>query len=132
MFLRVRSSARNNSPPTARFAIEVAAMSTPAFPDVRWLTDRLAGDNSRVSGFVDSLPGVVDRLVDATLTGNLTRVAEIGGQLARESSTAGLANITACADRVCASAEQADDPVELRRSVLKLIEACGQAKNRGE
>jgi len=102
-------------------------MNTPR-TDLRKLSRGLAANNLRVINFLDSLVGRIDDVVEATFAGDWEQVSRISQLIARYSELRGFAAISQSAAAVGNEAEGNCNEAELRRRVLSLVNACGQAR----
>ena len=101
-------------------------------PDLTSLNSQLAANTARVSQYVETLTTRVDKLVEATMAEDWQEVRRLSDHLAQNSINYGYPAIGARARRVCDETDkpgQAEENVlEIKRSVLRLIGACGRAK----
>lgn len=104
-------------------------------PDLAGLNSQLAANTARVSQYVETLSTRVDRLVDATMAEDWQEVRRLSDHLARNSNNYGYEAIGERARRVCDEMDNPGDAeanvLEIKRSVLRLIGACGRAKAPG-
>ena len=104
-------------------------------PDLTSLNSQLAANTARVSQYVETLTARVDRLVEATMTEDWQEVRRLSDHLAQSSNSYGYEAIGERARRVCDEMDKPDKPetnvLEIKRSVLRLIGACGRAKRPG-
>ena len=104
----------------------------PSTPHLAELNAQLAANAARVSQYVETLTARVDRLVEATMTEDWREVRRLSDHLAQSSNNYGYEAISERARRVCDEMDKPGDPEanvqEIKRSVLRLIGACGRAK----
>ena len=76
-------------------------------------------------GFIDSLVGRVDNLVDAAKADDWQEVQRVSDYVARSSATYGYPLISESAKKL-SEAVSANDELLMKRRLLKLIGACGR------
>jgi tRNA A58 N-methylase Trm61 len=106
--------------------------ATTSTPDLARLNLQLAANAARVSQYVETLTSRVDRLVEATMTEDWQEVRRLSDHLSQSSNSYGYEAIGERARRVCDAMDQPGDAeanvLEIKRSVLRLIGACGRAR----
>ena len=96
--------------------------------DLRNLTRSIASNNMRVMNFLEGLIPRVDEVVEATFDRNWSQVGQISGMIARFCELRGFNQIAQSAAAVRDEATGTCNEAELRRYVLGLVSACGQAR----
>lgn len=99
-----------------------------ATPDIARLSSQLARNNARVSSFIDSLPGSVDKLVAAVGVSDWDAVRQVSSDVARAAAASGNMSIGESARLLAESADVSDDPQQIKRRAIKLIGACGRIR----
>jgi hypothetical protein len=87
---------------------------------------KAAADNARVSRYMDSLVGRMDRLVEATTASDWSEVRRVSENLQRTGRNYGCPSIAQRAEKVCDEMDEPNNTLEINRSVLRLIGACGR------
>jgi len=102
-------------------------MHPPIHSDLAKLSGQLTKNNARVGAFVKSLPGWVDRMVDMAAQQDWRDVRQLSEYLALSSESCGCSNLHERACQLADECRKPDNELGIRRSVVRLIGACGRA-----
>ncbi len=97
-------------------------------PDIAGLNARLRSQNHRVRGYLEGVIGQLDRLIDAALAHDWEGVRHWSREISQCSEARRETDILRSAELVLEAASRAENEAELKRRVLKLIAACGEAQ----
>ena len=98
-------------------------------PNIAEISGKLAADNARVNNFVDELMQHIDSLVAATTKSDWEEVRRLSDNIARDSAMNGFPIVSESAKKVNQAMEDPQgNEIDKRRSVIKLIGACGRAR----
>jgi HPt (histidine-containing phosphotransfer) domain-containing protein len=97
-------------------------------PDIAALSARIAKDNARISRFMESLVNHVDLIVDAAAAEDWQEVERQADYLAGGGATHGCAELSERATELSAMLKSSGDSAQARRQVIRLIGACGRAR----
>lgn len=97
-------------------------------PDIAALSARIAKDNARISRFMESLVNHVDLIVDAAAADDWQEVERQADYLAGGGATHGCAELADRANELSAMLKTSGDSAQARRQVIRLIGACGRAR----
>ncbi len=99
-------------------------------PDIASLNARLGAQNSRVRHYLEGVVGSLDRLIDAALDRDWEAVRHWSREISQSAAARPDAEILQSAQLVLEAADRAENEKELKRRVMKLIAACGDAQRR--
>jgi hypothetical protein len=94
-------------------------------PNVAQLSTRLADDNARVARFIDRMAQRIDALMAALQQGDVDELRRLSENLASIGDAHGGDTIRYRAERVCEEIRKPNNLRGIRRSVVRLIGACG-------
>ena len=104
-------------------------MSQSPLPNLSSLTKKLADANLRIDRVIESLPGVVDHLIQAADRKEWREVSRLSQLLARSCQEQGVP-LDAPAQELSATAQSQEEP-QIKRSLLRLIGASGRLRRQG-
>ena len=105
-----------------------STMNKHDLPDIACLSGRIEADNKRVLRYLDRLPQRVDSLVEALQQTDLNEVRRLSEYLADASDDAGCDTVSYRAERVCEELKKPNNLRGVKRSVVRLIGACGSVR----
>lgn len=101
---------------------------TPHLPKLSELSDKLAGNNAKVSRYVDSLPVRLDTLVAAANEQDWSEVRRIGDQLVRTAETFGYPSASQAARQLCQELDKPHNVAGIKRSLLRVLGVYGSIR----
>jgi len=103
-------------------------MSSQQHPTLSSSADTLAKNNARIVAFLDRLPGWLDEMVDAARYGDIAVVQRLSNVLEQECRAEGYAEIARLARAVSSQTHRSQDPLAMKRGVIRLLAACGRVR----
>lgn len=101
---------------------------TPHLPNLSKLSDKLAGNNAKVSRYVDSLPVRIDTLVAAANEQDWSEVRRISDQLVRSAETFGYPNVSQAAMQLCQELDKPHNVSGIKLSLLRVLGVYGSIR----
>ena len=98
-------------------------------PNVSSLSKKLAEANLRIDRVIESLPGVVDHLIQAADRKEWREVSRLSQLLSRSCQEQGVP-LDAPAEELSTTAQNQGEP-QIKRSLLRLIGASGRLRRQG-
>lgn len=101
---------------------------TPHLPNLSKLTEKLAGNNAKVSRYIDSLPMRIDTLVAAANGQDWSEVRRIGDQLVRSAEAFGYPAIGQAAQQLCQELDKSHNVEGIQLGILRILGVYGSLR----
>ena len=101
-------------------------MTEQKLPNLRPISAEMARNLSRTTDYTDSMAAAVDQLVTAANRDDWDELGAISQQLADEGRKRGRRAVSAMAQIVCDESTKPGNALGSKRSLIRLIGACGR------
>ncbi len=95
-------------------------------PDLIQLASTMASNQAKAAGYIQTLAGSVDELIAASTDEDWDKVRHLSGEIAEQSRASGYRAVSALAQRVFDEAHQPNNPVGIKRSLIRLVGTSGR------